>query len=143
MQELQTKINKMIELMGFNDFSVESDDSSRRISVVINDRAVSQENLPILVLNIDRIARLIAKKLEQNPVIVDVNHYRKEREALIIKLARAAARKTTATGESVALPPMNAYERMLVHTELSIRPDVETESTGESRDRYVIVKPIE
>ena len=142
MNELHVKIQTMVNLMGFNDFKVDVDDNSRRVAVVINDNVVAKEDLPAFVLNLERIARLMAKKLDYPPVVIDVNHYKKEREGLITQLARAAARKAAATGEEIALPAMNAYERRIVHTELSIRPDVQTESTGESRSRHVVVKPI-
>ncbi len=143
MQNLQERINKMVELMGFSDFEIETDNESRRVSILINDHIVSGETLPVFVLNIDRIARLMAKKLDNAPVIIDVNHYRKQREELIIKLARAAATKAGVTKESIPLPVMNAYERLLVHTELSIRPDVDTESSGEGVNRHVVVRPID
>jgi len=142
MNELHAKIQTMVNLMGFNDFRIDADDNSRRVAVVINDNVVAKEDLPAFVLNLERIARLMAKKLDYPPVVIDVNHYKKEREGLITQLARAAARKAAATGEEIALPAMNAYERRIVHTELSIRPDVQTESTGESRSRHVVVKPI-
>ena len=143
MQNLQERINKMVELMGFRDFEIETNSESRRVSILINDRVISGETLPIFVLNMDRIARLMAKKLDDTPVIVDINHYRRQREELIIKLARAAARKAGVTKESIALPVMNAYERLLVHTELAVRPDVDTESAGEGASRHVVVRPIE
>ncbi len=142
MNELHAKIQTIVSLMGFNELRVEADEESRKIMIFINDRTVDKESLPSLVLNLERIARLIAKKLDHPPVIVDVNHYKKERENLIVKLARAAARKAAVTGEEVSLPAMNAYERRIVHTELSVRPDVQTESTGEDRGRHVIVRPI-
>ena len=142
MNELHAKIQTIVSLMGFNELRVEADEESRKIMIFINDRTVDKEGLPSLVLNLERIARLIAKKLDHPPVIVDVNHYKKERENLIVKLARAAARKAAVTGEEVSLPAMNAYERRIVHTELSVRPDVQTESTGEDRGRHVIVRPI-
>ena len=142
MNELHAKIQTIVSFMGFNELRVEADEESRKIMIFINDRTVDKESLPSLVLNLERIARLIAKKLDHPPVIVDVNHYKKERENLIVKLARAAARKAAVTGEEVSLPAMNAYERRIVHTELSVRPDVQTESTGEDRGRHVIVRPI-
>ena len=142
MNELHTKIHTMVTLMGFNDFRVEADEDYRKVMIFINDSVVGRESLPMLVLNFERIARLMAKKMDHPPVIVYVNQYKKERENLIIKLARAAARKAAVTGEEISLPAMNAYERRIVHTELSVRPDVLTESTGESRARHVVVKPI-
>lgn len=143
MNELSTRIQTLLTLIGFSDFSMDFDEDARRVQIFIDDKVASKENLPLLVLNIERVARLMAKKLDHPPVVVDVNHYKKERENLIVKLARAAARKATATGESIPLPVMNAYERRLVHTELAVRPDVETESFGESRGRHVVVRPIE
>ncbi|MDP3991741.1 MAG: R3H domain-containing nucleic acid-binding protein [Candidatus Colwellbacteria bacterium] len=141
MQELHLKITKMVELMGFNDFRVEPDSAFRKISIVINDTLVRDKHLPALVSNLDRIVRLMAKQVNHEPVIVDINNYRREREELIVKLAKAAARKAALTGEEVSLPAMNAYERRLIHTELAMRPDVTTESTG-TITRYVIVRPI-
>ncbi|MDP2650522.1 MAG: R3H domain-containing nucleic acid-binding protein [bacterium] len=141
MQEIHLKITKLIELMGFSDFRVEPDASFRKISIVINDTLVRDNHLPTLVLNLDRIARLMAKQANQDPIIIDVNNYRREREELIVKLAKAAARKAALESTAVSLPAMNAYERRLVHTELAMRPDVTTESTG-TIQRYVIVKPL-
>jgi len=131
----------MIELMGFRDFRVDWDASLGRVSVAIYDELVKKETLPEFVLNVNRVVRLIAKKMRQGPVVIDVNNYRREREGLIIKLARAAARRAATTGEPVALPAMNSYERRLVHTELAMRPDVKTESVGTTK-RYVVVRPI-
>jgi len=142
MEGLKEKIEKLVKLMGFGDFRIEFESGSRRVSLHINDGVISEELLPSFVLNLERVARLIAKHIGETPVVVDINNYRREREGLIIKLARAAARKATTTGEAIALPTMNAYERRLVHTELSMRPDVLTESIGEA-DRHVVVKPIE
>jgi spoIIIJ-associated protein len=40
----------------------------------------------------------------------------------------------------VELTPMNAYERLIVHTVLSDSPNVKTESSGEGRNRRVVIK---
>lgn len=141
MQEIHFKITKLIELMGFSDFEVVPDTGFRKISIVINDTLVRDDHLPTLVSNLDRIARLMAKQANHEPIVIDVNNYRREREELIVKLAKAAARKAALESTAVSLPAMNAYERRLVHTELAMRPDVTTESIG-TIQRYVIVKPI-
>lgn len=142
MESLKEQITKLMELMGFNSIQVEANPETKLFSVTIDDEAVTVARLPALVLNINRIARLIAKRHGVYPVVVDVNNYRRERERLILELARAAARRAVATHESVNLPAMNAYERRLIHAELSMRPDVATESVGEGRERYVVVKAI-
>lgn len=141
MQEIHLKITRLIELMGFNDFRVEPDAAFRKISIVINDNVVRDKHLPTLVLNLDRIVRLMAKQANHDPIVIDINNYRREREDLIVKLAKAAARKAALENTDVSLPVMNAYERRLVHTELAMRPDVTTESVG-TVSRFVVVKPI-
>jgi spoIIIJ-associated protein len=59
------------------------------------------------------------------------------------ELARKAAREAVLKKKPVELPAMNAYERRVVHSELALRPDVMTESSGEEPNRRVVVKPLE
>ncbi|MBI2013459.1 MAG: hypothetical protein HYS87_01385 [Candidatus Colwellbacteria bacterium] len=140
MQELSDALKILVESMGFREVSAEHDPAYRKVSIVVGDDPNISKYLPTLVVNLNHVARLISKRLDLGPVVVDVNNYRKERDILIIDLAKAAARKAVATKEAVQLPAMNAYERRLVHTELSIRPDVTTESSGEGKERFVVVK---
>jgi spoIIIJ-associated protein len=143
MKELEQIISELVGKMGFSDYKVEAHPDGRVLTVMIYDGFITTERLPRLVTNMNKIGRLIAKRLDMGPIIIDVNNYRKERERLIIELAKAAARKAVVGKERVELPPMNSYERRLVHAELSMRPDIETESTGEGKDRRVTVFIIE
>ncbi|MBI1838830.1 MAG: hypothetical protein HYR95_00815 [Candidatus Colwellbacteria bacterium] len=142
MEVIKQQISKIFELMGFDKFQLDVDSNKRAIYLSVDDALLTPQRLPNLVLNINRISRLIAKKQGEAPIVVDINNYRKERERLIVELAKAAARRAVATKELVPLPPMNAYERRLIHTELSMRPDVATESVGVGKNRYVVVKII-
>jgi spoIIIJ-associated protein len=142
-EQLQNKLKELISLMGFADFSVNYESESSRFVIFISEGELFKKLLPAFVSNLDYLVKLIADKIiEDKTVFVDINNYRRERENLIIELARAAARKTATTKEEVSLPTMNAYERRLVHLELSSHPDVKTESIGEGRERYIVVKPI-
>ena len=143
MNQLQDNLKKLIELMGFSDFSVNYEAESNRFSIFINEGDIFKKFLPSFVTNLDHLVKLMANKIgETGIVFIDVNNYRRERENLILELARAASRKAATTREEVALPAMNAYERRLIHLELSSHPDVKTESIGEARGRYIVVKPI-
>jgi predicted RNA-binding protein Jag len=146
MEQLENNIKKLIKLMGFNDFSVRYEEENSRFSIFINEGgAFFKRLLPNFVNNLDYLAKLIASKnkwVGAGSVFIDINNYRRERENLILELARAAARKAASTKEEVVLPAMNAYERRLIHLELSSRPDISTESVGEKPNRYVVVKPI-
>lgn len=142
MDNLKLKIQKLFELMGFNDPAVSCDVDGKKIAVFVNEGEWLKEILPKLILETEHITRLMAQKESLVNVFVDINNYRKEREGLIINLANASARKALLNKEEIKLPPMNAYERRLVHVELSVRPDVKTESVGEGKERYVIVRPL-
>lgn len=129
-------------MMGFDDFSVNYSVDNGRVSIFVNDDLISENNLPVIMNNFDCIARLIAQKNGIEFVVVDINNYRRKREDLILEIARVTARKVIAEKKEMPLPIMNAYERRLVHTELAKYPDIKTESAGEGRERYVVIKPI-
>lgn len=139
----ETFLNKTVGLMGFSDYRVEVNLEDRRASVYIYDSPnLVQNNLPILIESFNHLINLTSRQKNENPVFVDFNNYRKERETLIAELARTAARKVSATKEKISLPAMNSYERRIVHTELSMHPGVATESSGSGKERHVIIRPI-
>jgi len=139
-------LKKTIELMGFGDFSANYDSENERFSVLVNEGDYFKKLIPNFVSGLNCVFRLIADKNrkedeEYYSVFIDVNNYRKERDNIILEIARAAARKAATMNEEVSLPAMNGYERRLVHMELSSRPDVLTESAGEGKERHIIIKP--
>ncbi|OGY66126.1 MAG: hypothetical protein A3A04_01040 [Candidatus Harrisonbacteria bacterium RIFCSPLOWO2_01_FULL_40_28] len=142
MDQLKSKIDAMLKLMGFEDFSIAEDTENRKISIFVNASPVMDDKLGAFVGYVDYIARLIARKENFEPIFIDINNYRKDRENIILDLAKAAARRALITKTAIDLPAMNAYERRLIHVELSMRPDVKTESIGEGKLRHVIVRPI-
>jgi predicted RNA-binding protein Jag len=133
---------ELCEAIGLQEVSVDLEEGSRRLLLFANEGEWFKKMLPYLVSDLNQMFRLISQKHNIEPVFVDVNNYRKERERIIIELAKAAARKAVAEHMSVSLPAMNAYERRLIHTELATRPDVKTESTGEGQSRAVVIKPL-
>lgn len=122
--------------------SVEFDANMKRLSLFANEGDWFKKMLPYVVSDMTQILRLLAQRHGLEAPFVDVNNYRKERERIIIDLARAAARKAVSENKEVSLPAMNAYERRLIHTELATRPDVKTESMGEGPSRAVVIKPL-
>lgn len=90
------------------------------------------------------ITRLIVGKELRRPVavIIDVEGYRQRREQQLRQLARRIAKQAIDTERTVALEPMPANERRIIHMELRDNPDVETESIGEGHRRKVTVRPI-
>lgn len=74
-------------------------------------------------------------------VTLDIGDYNAQRKLQVEILATKTAKKVARDGKAIALPPLSAYERRIVHTKLSEWRDVETESTGEGEDRVLVIKP--
>ncbi len=143
MEQGEIIIKAILDEMGFADYTIDLDSEHRHAAVFIHeDQGLIKENLPVLIESINHVIQLIGRKQSEPPIFLDINNYRHERENLIIELARATARKALATKQEIPLPAMNSYERRIAHVELAAHPDVMTESFGQGRDRYVIVKPI-
>jgi len=143
-ESVKNIIKQLLELGGFRDFSIEADVEGKRISIFIHDFDI-KELLPKIILDLERIAKLVLKKIDpasMENLVLDMNNYRREREHIISELAKAAARKVLMNKQEVQLPAMNAYERRIVHMELASRPDVKTESSGLGPERHIVVKPI-
>ena len=139
MEKVIQKLKILLETMGFSEAKINFDKEHHKISIFIEDETIRKQ-IPVILPAFDCLVNLIARQEGEGAVIVDLNYYRKERERLIIELARAAARKALTTQSPIELPPMNAYERRLVHMEITTHPDLTTESIGQGRERRVVVK---
>lgn len=143
--DIKNKIENMLNLMGFSDdiINVSVDEEYNKISIGIDDDVVRGDNSPRILTAFHHIINQILRKEEKPYFVVDLNYYRKERERLITELARTAARKATVSGDEVDLPPMNSYERRIVHMELKTHPSLATESKGTGKERKVIIKKVD
>ena len=72
-------------------------------------------------------------------ISVDAENYRSKREESLAKLAEKMAEKAIKYKRSMALEPMNSYERHVIHTALQNYEGVTTSSTGVEPNRRVVV----
>ncbi|MCR5664967.1 MAG: Jag N-terminal domain-containing protein [Oscillospiraceae bacterium] len=72
-------------------------------------------------------------------VSVDAESYRSKREEALTHLAEKMAEKAIKYKRSMALEPMNSYERHVIHTALQNYEGVTTSSTGVEPNRRVVV----
>ncbi len=72
-------------------------------------------------------------------VKVDTEDYRKRRKDTLENLAKNIAYKVKRTKHSVALEPMNPFERRVIHSALQNDKFVTTHSEGEEPYRHVVV----
>jgi len=100
------------------------------------------ENLRALNLIIKKI---VERKLGEEHVkfLLDVNGYHERRIEEIKKQAQLLAERARAFRHDVEMIPMNAYERMIIHTTFAETSDIETQSEGEGKFRRVIIRYVE
>lgn len=79
---------------------------------------------------------------EYTRVNVDVAEYKKQRAQRLAKKAEEWVKQVKEIGEPMELAPMNAADRRTVH-KLAQEWNVTSESTGEGRDRRIVLKPAE
>ena len=73
-------------------------------------------------------------------VTVDVSNYKDKKVKRIEREVKRIMREVEKTKIEAKLDPMNSYERRLVHTIVSENPNLETESFGESPNRYTVIR---
>lgn len=73
-------------------------------------------------------------------VFVEINDYKKQKEEKLKYFARKMADNVIKYRKPIKLEPMSAYERMVIHKELALRNDIQTESIGEEPRRRVVIK---
>lgn len=90
-----------------------------------------------LVVNL-MAARRLGRRV---PVVVDAERYRERRREALQALAHRTAARVRRTGRPVALEPMSASERRIIHTALAQDAGIATHSEGEGEARHVVVSP--
>lgn len=113
------------------------DVSAPDLAVLIGRHGRTLDALQVLV------SLLVSRRLGfRYPVVVDVEGYKSRRKDKLSSMALSAASRAMRSGDAVKLPPMNPYERRLVHLALREREDVLTHSEGSEPDRCVVIVPV-
>jgi spoIIIJ-associated protein len=148
---IQETIKELMEKAGFpSEIEIEETKSDEQEGIICNVKTTEDSNLLIGQYGINlqsfqHIARLIIRKKladEKINFTLDVNYYREQKNQSIIEQAKEAAQQAINEGRVIIMKPMSAYERRLVHMELSKNDKVATESVGEGENRKILVKPV-
>lgn len=110
--------------------------SEEDYSILIGRRGETLDSIQYLV-------RLVANRgkdeNEFSKISVNIGNYRQKREVTLKEIARKTASKVKKYGRSIALDPMNPFERRIIHTEIAEIEDVVSYSVGSDSDRKVII----
>jgi len=77
-----------------------------------------------------------------NRVNIDVADYKKQRADRLREKAEQWAMQVRDSGKEMALDPMNAADRRVVH-QLAIEYGLSSESEGQGRERHIVLKRVE
>jgi spoIIIJ-associated protein len=125
--EIIVKVNEEDKL-------IEVDLKGEDMGILIGKRGQTLDSLQYLT-------NLAVNKHSENyyKVKVDTEDYRKRRKDTLENLAKNIAYKVKRTKRSVALEPMNPFERRVIHSALQNDRFVTTHSEGEEPYRHVVV----
>ncbi len=88
------------------------------------------------------LAKILSKAIGERVFVdFDINHYKKKKIEYLKEVTRESIDEVLLTKKEKILPPMNSFERRIIHLELSDRQGIIAESQGEEPDRKIIIKP--
>jgi spoIIIJ-associated protein len=126
------------------DIDIEVRNGRTYISIVADEESAGLDSLvgrdgEVLeaLQELTRLAVLSATE-NRSRLVLDINGYRAERAGDLQKIAEDAVAAVKDSGEAVALAPMSAYERKIVHDAVADLGLV-SESEGEGADRHIVV----
>lgn len=128
---LDNKIDIKVEIKDFNIFV---DLNGENINYLIGYRG---ENINALQVILTAVAN--KKSSAKIRVMLDVGGYKEKREKTLEDLAEKIAKTVIRTRKQIALEPMTAYERKIIHSKLQSNDKVETFSKGEEPHRRIVV----
>ena len=125
--DVETKLNE-------EEKELEVNLTGGEMGILIGKRGQTLDSLQYLV------SLVVNKKTDEYlRVKLDTENYRARRKETLETLAKNIAYKVKRTKRSVALEPMNPYERRIIHSALQNDKYVFTRSEGEERFRHVVI----
>lgn len=145
---LVKKISKqLLKLMGTKAKPVVKEDKEAE-AIVVDIETEDEAGLLIgsrgdTLNSIQTIINMIFRKEygDWQRIVVNISDWRERQEERLKDLAEQSARRAKETKEPQTLYNLSPSQRRIVHLTLVEDKKVETESAGEGRERYLIVKP--
>lgn len=143
-EKVEQILKDIFEITGESDISYNVNRSENQIIVNIKGDNVSHliGYKGKTIESIQSILNSILQKEDEEyaKVFLEINDYKKQKEEKLRRLANKMAENVIRFRKPIRLEPMSAYERLIIHSELANRDDVETESFGEEPRRRVVIR---
>ncbi len=150
-QENFNKIKEAIEVF-FNKLSFlaqinisQKEENSLSVDVKTDEPQILIGERGETLYEIQHLLKLLVKKITGSKDLIfidlDINDYKKKKASYLKEMACSVADEVVLTRKEKTLPPMSAYERRIIHSELAGRDNIITESVGEEPERKVVIRP--
>jgi len=143
-EQARELLQKLVHLMGFA-AEVRAQASEDRVMI----KMASPSSGVLIGRNgatLDAIQYLVTRMVAHGgrvlpPIIVDIENYKERKISRLERMARRTAQKVAAEKREIALQPMSASERKIIHTALKDFEGVKTFSRGAEGERCVVIAP--
>jgi len=149
-QEIRTIIHDLLTKGGFPVSDIEERFDPITESTVFNilspeaRRLIGRDGETVKALN-HLIRKIVDQQLNdpESPYptfSIDVDDYFKKHFEHMRSKVIIMANRVRSFDANQAMPPMNAYERLVVHNLVAEIPDITSESEGDGRERHIVLK---
>lgn len=144
MENIKTKIAELFKLLDI-EAEIEVTESDEAFTVSLD----AKDNNALLIgkhgntlSSLEYIIYILCAKDLETPkrILLEIGGYREEREAYLVDLAGRLKTEVIETGVEKQIRGLKPWERRHIHMTLSEDSDVMTESSGEDRDRVLVIK---
>ena len=142
-EKVQKIVEELLEKIGVTaTVDVEALEDSYQVRLDGEENALLIGKHGNTLTSIELIATLIlAKEIgEFKRITIEIGDYRREREDYLKDLAGRLKDDVISSGYEKTVRGLKPWERRLIHMHLSEDDEVITESTGDDRDRVLVIK---
>jgi spoIIIJ-associated protein len=145
LEEAKQVVQAILNKMGFLAIVEGETDGEGYIKINVKGedmgRIIGKEGAMLKSLEVIAVAMLRKIFMEPVRIRIDAGGYYEKRTKSLERLAEEIAKEVAETGKEKLLPFMNASDRRDIHLYLKSNNKVKTESSGEGKERRLVVYP--
>lgn len=144
MQDPVQVLEEIARLMGY-EVSVQAEEGDDHLLLNMTGET-SADLIGMKGQTLDALQYLVNKivgreRANDRPVVVDCGGYRERRTQALTELAHVLSDKAVRLGSTIAVNPMSAHDRRIIHMALREVEGVSTRSEGDGDNRRLLIVP--
>ncbi|MFP4687016.1 MAG: R3H domain-containing nucleic acid-binding protein [bacterium] len=143
---IRNLVADMLDLLNIQNYSLKITPDNKIYRVEILTPESSKELIGPEGKTINAIQSLVEEQVnihssEPLQIVVDSDHFRRERAEKLKKMARLVAEQVKRENQEIELPPMIELERKTIHAVIDEIPEVKAHAIGEGDNRRIVIIP--